>query len=339
MHMKAAQPSSHAEPQRNRVAGADACWRVGQRAQSLRRVLPRLLLGLPLVSASVRGADEPDVVTVISATYPPYVRPALQDGSVNPQTYAFGEGGDWNGRTSDSTSDVNFPMIARLLAPELAKQGYTAVPSRDPKRADLLIMVYWGTTVGKGTPSSSSEYQIARQFFTHADQISLIPSEAVKDMNDVIANMGAQAMKDSERAQGLLMIGIANRNRDRLAGDNACLLGYVPELQRMAHYRRTPFSGWNDVAREVEESRYFVVLLAYDFQSLWRAKQKKLLWQTRLSISAHRADFREQLAGMLRTAAPYFGRDSGRLVREPMPAMSVRLGEMKVVETDVGTKK
>jgi hypothetical protein len=317
-----------------------------------------LLLGLPLVPASVRGADEPEAVAVMSATYPPYARAVLPDGSVKPQTYAFGEGGNWNGSALDSTpEDVNFLSIARLLGPELAKQGYVPVQGQDPKRADLLIMVYWGTTSGKGTPASSSEYQIGRQYMTQADLMEgqALPTTDMKDgMNGatqspwsqinakgdgVMQNKWGNGAAAGARAQGLLMISIANRRRDRQAAQNAGLLGYYPELQRVALYRYTPFGTWNDVADEIEESRYFVVLLAYDFQSLWRAKQKKLLWQTRLSIRAHHSDFRKQLAGMLRTASPFFGRDSGRLVHEPMPAMSVQLGEMKVVETDVGGKK
>lgn len=309
---------------------------VWESVKRLQRVLPILLLWLPLIQAPARGDDLPETISLFSATYPPYVRTVLPDGTLKPQTYAFGEGGSWNGHSSDPTAEaVNFTSIVQLLAPELAKKNYFGVAGQDPKRTDLLIMVYWGTT---DTPSSSSEAQIARQVLNEVSHME-DPYPAPTTMIERLVNEGNKNRKAALKEDAMFLIHAANRRRDRQAAQNADLLGYVSELRRVAIYHNTAFSGWRDVASEIEEGRYFVVLLAFDFQSLWRAKEKKLLWQTRLSIRAHRSDFAKQLAGMLRTASPYFGRDSGRLIRESLPETNVRLGEMKVVETDVGGKK
>ena len=43
--------------------------------------------------------------------------------------------------------------------------------------------------------------------------------------------------------------------------------------------------GREDLVSEIEVDRYFVVLLAYDFQVLWKEKKHKLLWETRFSIN------------------------------------------------------
>jgi hypothetical protein len=84
-----------------------------------------------------------------------------------------------------------------------------------------------------------------------------------------------------------------------------------------------------DVLDEVEESRYFVVLLAYDFPTLLKKKERKLLWETRFSIPARRADFTHELPLMAQSASRYFGKDSHGLNRKELPTTNVSLGDLK----------
>jgi hypothetical protein len=90
---------------------------------------------------------------------------------------------------------------------------------------------------------------------------------------------------------------------------------------------------------EVEESRYYVVLIAYDFQLLQKHKQRKMLWQTRYSIPERRHDFSKELAAMTQSASRFFGQDSGGLVRKPLPATNVTLGELKTIRVEPDSKK
>jgi hypothetical protein len=90
---------------------------------------------------------------------------------------------------------------------------------------------------------------------------------------------------------------------------------------------------------EVEESRYYVVLLAYDFQILRKSKERKLLWETRFSIPERGNDFSKELEAMAKSAARYFGRDSQGLLRKPLPKTSVKLGELQVIGTEPDPKK
>jgi hypothetical protein len=86
-----------------------------------------------------------------------------------------------------------------------------------------------------------------------------------------------------------------------------------------------------DLIDELEDNRYFVVLMAYDFQLLWKEKKHKLLWETRFSIRQRHNEFDRQLASMAKEASRYFGQDSHGIIRKPLPEGRVTLGEPKVI--------
>jgi len=112
---------------------------------------------------------------------------------------------------------------------------------------------------------------------------------------------------------------------------NAALLGYLPDMNKAAAYQTTALKGFRqDIVDDVEENRYFVVLMAYDFQTLWQHKQRKLLWETRFSIREPGNDFAEELGAMAQRAASYFGQDSHGLVRKPFDT-KVTVGTPEVV--------
>jgi hypothetical protein len=89
-----------------------------------------------------------------------------------------------------------------------------------------------------------------------------------------------------------------------------------------------------DILDEVGESRYYVVLMAYDFQLLLQHKQRKLLWETRFSIRQHRNDFSQQLAAMAETASRFFGQNSDGLQHKTMRDAHVNLGEFKIIRVE-----
>jgi hypothetical protein len=88
----------------------------------------------------------------------------------------------------------------------------------------------------------------------------------------------------------------------------------------------------HDVMDDLTVNRYFVILRAYDFQSLWRQKTLKLLWETRFSLSERRHDFKEDLPAMAQCAGLYFGRDTHGLVRiPPIPEGHIEIGDLKTL--------
>jgi hypothetical protein len=263
-----------------------------------------LIFCAPLLTpAAYPFGDDCGVVAVYSAVSPAYTRTVLPGGSFQPETYVFGKGGSQGGGMNDFTVDnLHFLDVARRIAPALAEKNYQ--PGKDPRQTNLLIMVYWGTTSGTNGGLSSSLYQ------------------------------SAQSIALQSMPQSLMLIQMANRIRDQQDLENAKLLGYLPEMIRLNDYKHTYFNRLfrQDVVDEVEESRYYVVLLAYDFQTLWKSKQRKMLWETRFSIREHRNDFSEALAAMAQHASRYFGQDSKGLIRERLPEARITLGEPKVLE-------
>lgn len=110
----------------------------------LRGFAPGLFSLLWLVQAA-SGAT-PEFSAVASKVFNGYVRPTEADGSYRTETYAFGEGGRYNSVVAGDSIDVlPFPKLAQILKHGLESVNYQM--SRDPEKTDLMIMVYWGTTL------------------------------------------------------------------------------------------------------------------------------------------------------------------------------------------------
>lgn len=261
-----------------------------------RRMGVLLLAGWAAVAVTPSGAgpfsvvsDSEQITAVSSKVHNGYVRARLADGSFRPETYALGNGGFVGGNLGalesqspsftrdDTIDDISFAAVAGIIESPLAGQKY--LPARDPKQTELLIMVFWGLTVG---------------------------SIHTKNGPD----------------------------RDRIDARNAVLLGFDSERMfeqgfddpsnLMAHIVREVHT---DVMSAIEVDRYFVVLRAFDFQSAWRQRKIKLLWETRFSLSERRHDFGKELPTMTQFAARYFGQDSHGLVNKPIPEGRVEIGE------------
>ena len=262
---------------------------------------------------------------VSSQASPDYVRSRLPDGSFKPESYVFGKGGYSSGPLNDGTIDkMNFLTVAHIVAGPLAEQRY--IPAKDPRATKLLIMVYWGTTNAPEHASDSPEYLAAQRYFEIAAAMPKLP----------IAGPHSPVVKLSPQAEDVEFLGVQlmraeNAMRDNENRRNAMLLGYnswwnatndapmgtPKELQRQ------------DMIDELEEDRYFVVLMAYDFQALWKDKKHLLLWDTRFSIREHNHQFDRQLAAMTAEASRYFGRNSDGLKHDPLPEGTVEVGEVR----------
>ena len=244
-----------------------------------------------------------------------------------------------------SIDRLHFLDVAHRIAPALARQNYLPVKAQDPSQTDLLIMVYWGTTIGTNRASSSPEYQIAQSLIPPPMPPPPPPPSGRPPPGGGGGAAGAaaeaqSAANNSALAQADILISMANHRRDRQNFQNALTLGYAEEMRRMAGYETTALRNVRqDIVEDVEENRYYVILLAYDFQTLWKSRQRKLLWETRFSVREQGHDFDKELAAMAAHAARYFGQDSGGLLRKPMPKTNVKLGELKVLEDEPAPKK
>jgi hypothetical protein len=249
---------------------------------------------------SADRADGDTMTAVFSGISDDYGRNRLPDGSFQAETYGFGNGGFFGSNSRDpSLDDESFMDIARVIARPLADRNF--IPTRDPKKVKLLIMVYWGATSGTLDPASDN-FRFERE-------------DRPKSLNHSFELLGPVSFQG-----GLVDL------------QNALILGYAgeiaashPSLGLIHNVRR------DDLIDDIEHNRYFVVLMAYDFQLMWKEKKHKLLWETRFSIREQGNDFRKMLPSMAKYASQYFGQDSHGLIREAIPEGNVEIGVPKTV--------
>jgi hypothetical protein len=282
------------------------------------------------------GAD--DITAVSSKTSGDYVRIKDKDGVFPQEYYSFGEGGPWRGTMKDATIDpLTFLDVAHIIAPPLATQNY--FPAKDPKTTKLLVMVYWGTTHAPEHASESASYDRLKDSSAAAKSAMDELKAASKEQHGAgVANlMYMKAMQSNfESAQGQMeaagdAVMAENNMRDQVDLTNVKMLGYDSWWEAtLGDTRGTALAGERqDLINEIEENRYFVVLMAYDFQLLWKEKKHKLLWEARFSIRQRHHEFDKDLPSMAQYASQYFGQDSHGLVHKAIPLGHVDIGELK----------
>ncbi len=277
-------------------------------------------------------ADEDVLTAVYSQVSDDYVRAKLPDGSFQPETYTFGEGGHLAGPMRDDSVDtLSFMELAKVIAAPLADMEYIPADGRDPNETKMLIMVYWGKTSGTENSSGSTTYENLQ-----SSQPGTPPPPVVPAGNSHVApggaktNAAAAAARQNAYTGAMAAAAAENNLRDQIDGQNAALLGYDGELAATAGQEMTAFRLRRaDLIGEIEENRYLVVLMAYDFQELWKHKKHKLLWVTRMSVRERGTDFTKVLPAMVRYGSQFFGRDSQGLVRKTLPVGRVDVGEVK----------
>ena len=112
---------------------------------------------------------------------------------------------------------------------------------------------------------------------------------------------------------------------------NAMLLGYADDLRASIGTDGTALGvKRQDLFRDIALNRYFVVLMAYDFQLLKRNKHK-LVWETRFSLRETGHDFGKEFPMMAKQAAEYFGQNSHGIVRTLVPEGHVDIGDAESI--------
>jgi hypothetical protein len=110
----------------------------------------------------------------------------------------------------------------------------------------------------------------------------------------------------------------------------------VRHLRTLRKEGERMFSSEDEITMRSEllEERYFVILMAYDYQLLKKEKKSKLLWVTRMSVRAPGNNFSEAMPGMARIAADFFGQQHNDIARmqTKLREGKVDIGELKVVD-------
>jgi hypothetical protein len=295
-------------------------------------------------AARALGGESSDSITAVSSkTSPDYVRLRQKDGTFPVDPYAFGDGGHFGGPMIDQSIDkLKFIDVARVISVPLAEQNY--LPERDPRKTRLLIMVYWGLTGTPQTVGSSVSFSnlssIQSKIAASAGVANAAAAGAGKSsgFHSSNSNNGASDWQLAEMSSAVTVMNIMNQQRAQTDFYNASMLGYDSEgvigTEYGLYVRGTPLAVRRDeLVGEIEENRYFVVLMAYDFQLMWKQKKHKLLWETRFSIRQRHNNFDQDLAGMARVASQYFGQNTRGLVRKDIPLGDVEIGKVQSLGT------
>lgn len=290
-----------------------------------RRLLRPLLLAALLPAGLLRAAEDP--VAVFSEVFNGYQRTQLPDRTFKPEYYAFGEGGCWTLPVQDGQmKEVTFLRVAQAVAGPLAHLNYR--PARNAGEAELMILVFWGSTQGsRGQDSSGATDRFASASSAYAATKNAAAPAPPGSAQSEPTNAAAENAYDS----ALWQMQLANDARDQLDSRNARILGYSESLERARAVAHMGFA--HDIIDEISDNRYYVVLQAYDAKTAAKEKKLKPLWTARISMRSDGTDFAQALDLMLRRATRYLGQDSKGLHREVTPETSVKLGPTEYLET------
>ena len=299
-----------------------------------KRACHSILMGV-ILTLTVTAVARPRVETTSTAVYSrvdsSYKRERLKDGSFKPEYYALSNGGRIEGTTSDVTIDrIGYPQVAETAARLLERQNYRYAQNKE--QAKLLIVLHWGSTIAPNGMNYSQSVNYVSQVMASME----LPPQGMGSLDRAFSfqNTGMDAGGALEGA--LLFLLMENRVRDKINQGNARVLGYLDDINESNDIRRWAGGGdrYNALIADVEESRYYIVISAYDFPELLKNEKKKLLWQTRVSVPAPGNGFDDSFAVMLKGASKYFGRDSGRLIRGEEIKGTVEFGDLKYLGED-----
>ncbi len=277
------------------------------------RVTPSLLLVLLSVPASLPASDR-DVIAVSATAVKVYVRATDPAGRPLSESYVLGEGHFFGGHTADRGLDrTTFADITKTLAGNLAKQNY--FPAKSAEDASLLLLVHWGTTE--------------------------IYEDPQRDFNVAAAQAAASAFSAAQSANGLADPTTLNFELNALAtaqasvqgaiNRNAVLLGYERNLMRERR-EWAPTTAEITMSNELNEERYFVIVLAYDRRTMTKEHKSKPLWITRLSIRSPGNNFTGALPVLSQAGSEVFGRQVDELIKVKVsdPRGTVTLRELEI---------
>jgi hypothetical protein len=301
-----------------------------------------LLLFLP----GLQAKEEMVATAVYGRVGNGYKRTKLKDGTFKPEYYALSNGGRIYGTASDITVErVGYPEVAEIAMKLLAGQNYHY--ARSAEQAKLLIVLQWGNTIAFDRESYSLNVNHASSIMAELSAIFGPQGMGGMERGGVgslsgttsggVGMDGGPTQQNTDPSVGerfeaaMLQLMMDNRVRDQINERNARVLGYLDDLADSNDIRRWAGGGdrYMDLIGDVEESRYYIVISAYDFPELANKNNKKLLWQTRVSVRSPGNRFYDSVGAMMKSASKYFGQDSGRLIRGEETKGTVELGDLK----------
>ena len=269
-----------------------------------------------------------------------YVRQRTGNGEIKDQTYVFAEGRFFAGHVRDNTLEKTpFARVAKTLSSGLVAQHY--FPSVELDDAELILIVHWGVTavadngykmLAQTSPQSPNNDALQRGVLGYlAAGDSLRGISPASDLNLLASR--THFSEERELNRDAIFSEVERVSSDISMASNARLLGFGETLQAD---RRSLFGTTEgQIARSMlSEERYFVIVLAYDCQVLFREHRLKRLWSTRLSLPSPGMNFSNGVVNMASVGAAFFGQDVEgiQIKRSKEPLKDADLGPVTVIK-------
>lgn len=208
------------------------------------------------------------------------------DGGAKYETYVFIKGNFYVGDFDDkSLKTASFEEVAATLAENMKQRNF--YPSSSPSEGDLLIVVHYGTTSVEPDLEelfmldSTDPYAQGESDDTGYSEVYSDDFVDLADLNDLDANNTAQ-------------------HRQTMRNNS---LGITKALNRRNITTTEEF----DLRVEMQDERYFIILMAYDYEKLRSENERELLWTTRFSVPSIGTNFEDAYPALARAASSYYG--------------------------------
>ncbi len=284
-----------------------------------------LLLLLPFLGATMLGAKP---VAAVGKASPAYQERKFAHGDTQRETYVVMSGKRYEGATRDGSFErTTIREIAEYLAPQLTKQNYW--PTKDPKDADLVLVVHWGVTQPRASLNDmTARTTLGPDLSKSSDLFG--DSSALADFESVMGPLGNVNAGEQRMYQ---LEDIADMDANNSTGaSTARLLGYSETLRKMSE---TPFLAAEQYTLEsdLRTERYFIIVRAYDLHAPTKAERSRPVWTLHLNTASPGNNFRTALASMSTAGASLFGHDTEGVstVRPEMPRGEVRMPDIVII--------
>lgn len=250
-----------------------------------------------------------------------YLKERALEPNKKDQTYLFMKGKYYGGYSNDPSMDrVSFRDLAEDLAFHLQNQQF--YPEPDKPKADLLIVVHYGVTSAR--PDTLEEMMGVEDIFLLSDDpINSSPEQVNRDAGK---KGGGSNVDYGLEFNYNASVSIQQANY-RASYGKARLLGMEEAYSRKGYrYDEQLLNAM------IQEERYFINLLAWDYQKLQQGEQI-LVWRMRYNVRSTGQSFGTAVAEMNHLAGDYFGTNQKKLVMKRMDDRSqVTIGEIEVIE-------
>ncbi len=271
-----------------------------------------LLLSISLTSvlqAQLFSRKHARVITSAWAS-PEFVERRMGDDGPVPMTYHFAQGEFYGGAIRDkSLENYTLQDIIEIFAKDMEEQNFYPAPST--AQGDLLIVVHWGTTEIEET----WDELLGEDLTTDTD------GDFSEDGDNTLPSDDFDSDFDTE---------LDDRSQLSKVQENAILTG----IDKAINKEGISSSDYYEYMSILEEERYFVMLVGFDWQKLYNDKVKEVQFVTRFSLRSPGTNFESAIPSLSRAAIPHLGTNLDDLakVKTQLGWGKGTVGELEVVK-------